>query len=269
MALLSVNELSFSYGARSVLKRVSLTLRPRETLGLIGPNGSGKSTLVRAISRTLPLRAGCVSIDGRDLCDLSRSQAARNIAVVPQNPVLPEAFTALEIVIMGRTPHVRFLRSEGPRDLEAVERAMEATDTLGLADRRIGELSGGERQRIVLARALAQEPQVLLLDEPTAHLDINYQVSLLDLVTHLKEEQGLGVLLVLHDLNLAAQYCQRLLLLHQGEVYAQGTPMEVITESNVSAVYGTQVHILPHPLNLLPATLLVPRDGGNGGARRP
>lgn len=250
-----------------MLKKVSLTVSPGETLGVIGPNGSGKSTLIRAVSRAVPLATGCVSIDGRELCRLSRSQVARSIAVVPQNPVLPEAFTALEIVMMGRTPHLGFLRSERPRDLAVVERAMEVTDTSRLAERRIGELSGGERQRVVLARALAQEPQVLLLDEPTAHLDINYQVSLLDLVNRLKHEQSLGVLLVLHDLNLAAQYCQRLLLLYRGEVYAQGTPGEVITEANVRAVYGAQVCILPHPVNFLPTTIVMPGDGrGNGDA---
>lgn len=265
MATLDIRGLTFSYGQRRVLKEVSLSLRPGETLGVIGPNGSGKSTLVRAISRAVPVPAGCVSIDGHDLCSLGRSQVARRIAVVPQAPVLPEAFTALEIVMMGRTPHLGFLRSEGPGDLTVVQRAMEVTDTYPLAERRIGELSGGERQRVALARALAQEPQVLLLDEPTAHLDINYQVSLLDLVDRLKEEQGLAVLLVLHDLNLAAQYCQRLLLLHRGEVFAQGTPGEVITEATVRAVYGTQVCILPHPVNSLPTTIVMPHNGkGNG-----
>lgn len=261
MACLNVRRLTFSYGAGCVLNGVSLNLAAGETLGVIGPNGSGKSTLIRAISRTLPLKAGSVSLDDRDLCSLSRSQLARQIAVVPQNPNLPEAFTAAEIVIMGRTPHLSFLQPEGLRDLEVVERAMVATDTWSLAARRIGELSGGERQRVVLARALAQEPQVLLLDEPTAHLDINYQVALLDLVNDLKDQQGLGVLLVLHDLNLAAQYCQRLLLLNRGEVFAQGGPAEVITEANINAVYGTHVRILPHPDNLLPTTIIVPGDG--------
>lgn len=261
MAFLDIHGLTFSYGERCVLKKVSLSVSPGETLGVIGPNGSGKSTLIRVISRVVPLVTGCVSIDGTDLCRLSRSQLARRIAVVPQAPTLPEAFTVLEIVMMGRTPHLGFLRSEGPRDLGVVERAMEVTNTSALAERRIGELSGGERQRVVLARALAQEPQVLLLDEPTAHLDINYQVSLLDLVDRLKHEQGLGVLLVLHDLNLAAQYCQRLLLLHRGEVFTRGTPAEVITEANVRAVYGAQVCILPHPVNLLPTTIVMRGDG--------
>jgi iron complex transport system ATP-binding protein len=262
--LLQASQVSVSYGQKQVLREVSLSLAPGEMVGLIGPNGSGKSTLVRAFSRVIPLRAGCVSIGGRNLVTLSRSEAARYIAVVPQNPTLPEAFTVLEVVMMGRTPHLSLLRSESRQDLLVVRRAMELTETWALAERRIEQLSGGERQRVVLARALAQEPQVLLLDEPTAHLDINYQVALLDLVRELKEEQGLGVLLVLHDLNLAAQYCERLLLLHHGQVFAEGHPQEVITEANIRAVYGAQVHILPHPLNQLPATLVVPGDGGNG-----
>jgi len=262
MSRLQLENVTLAYGERVVLKGISFEVRPGEILGLVGPNGCGKSTLVKGITRVLPLRSGQVFLDGRDIARMSIAQIAQIVAVVPQSPTLPEAFTAFEIVLMGRTPHLGFLRYESQRDVEIVVRAMEMTHTLSLAGRRIGELSGGERQRLIIARALAQEPKIVLLDEPTAHLDINYQIETLDLIATLCDQQGLTALVALHDLNLAAQYCHRVVMISEGRIHAEGTPREVITAQNVREVYGVQVCVYPHPLNNLPATLITAKGNG-------
>ncbi|TMB96315.1 MAG: ABC transporter ATP-binding protein [Chloroflexi bacterium] len=231
----------------TALRGVSLVVSGGELVGLIGPNGSGKSTLVRAVTGVLHPGAGQVRLLGVEAGSLSQRQRALRVAVVPQNPALPDAFTALEVVLMGRTPHLRLLENEGRRDLKAVSRAMRATDTMELADRRIGELSGGERQRVVLARALAQETPLLLLDEPTAHLDIGHQASVLELMRRLCLQQKRGVLAVVHDLTLAAQFCDRLVMLSHGEIAAQGTAAQVLQAPVIQQVYGASVQVLVHP----------------------
>lgn len=262
---------SFGYGDRLVLRDVNLAVARGEMVGIIGPNGGGKSTLVRGLSRVLPTREGKVWLDGVELARLSSGELARRLAVVPQSPNLPEAFTALEIALMGRTPHLGLLGSERPADYEIVEHAMRLTNTWHLAGRPVGELSGGEKQRVVLARALAQQPEVLLLDEPTAHLDIGHQSAVLDVLKRLNEDQALTVLAVFHDLNVASQYCRRLLLLADGRIVADGRPAEVITADSAQAVYGAGVCIFSHPLNGLPVALVTPTNGAgsNGGADAP
>mgnify|MGYP005844416359 CR=1 FL=1 len=254
--LLQVEGLSFAYDARPTLSEVSLQARAGELVGVLGPNGSGKSTLVRLISGVLRPAAGRVLVAGDDVSRLSRAEAARRIAVVPQSPHLPDSFTAWEIVLLGRTPHLRLFQSEGPRDFAAVRRAMEVCGIWELAGRRVGELSGGERQRVVIARALAQQPSLLLLDEPTSHLDINHQTSILDLIAAIGRDEGLAVVAVFHDLNLAAQYCHRLLVLRAGRVVAEGPPRAVITVENVALAYGAPVCIVSHPHNGLPVALV-------------
>jgi len=258
--VLQVANLSFAYGNWQVLADVELRVRAGEIVGIIGPNGAGKSTLLRAISGVLRPDEGRIIVCGDDIAQISRVELARRVAVVPQSANLPESFTAIEIVILGRTPHLRLLQSEGPSDLAVVRRAMESCGILELADRRIGELSGGERQRVVIARALAQEPKLLMLDEPTSHLDINHQAAILDLVASLAEERELGVLVVFHDLNLAAQYCHRLVILKTGRVVATGPPEKVITADTVALTYDARVCIVPHPHNNLPAALIVGRN---------
>jgi iron complex transport system ATP-binding protein len=181
------------------------------------------------------------------------------LAVVPQSPHLPEDFAALEIVLMGRAPHLGVLRAEGARDLAIVRRAMLATDTLDLADRPVGELSGGERQRLIIARALAQEPALLLLDEPTSHLDVHHQVQVMEIL-RAQVGKGLAALAVFHDLNLAAQFCDRLLLLFRGQIVAAGDPAEVITAENIARIYGPGIVVTPHPSNGRP-TALVAAEG--------
>ena len=245
---LEIRGLSVAYGARLVLRDVSLSLPHGRLLGLVGPNGSGKTTLIRAVSGVAAVQAGEVRLDGDDALRLSAREVALRAAVVPQNPQLPPAFTALELVLMGRTPHLKLLQSEGQADLHAARRAMLATDTWELAGRRIGELSGGERQRLLIARALAQETPLLLLDEPTAHLDVGHQAATLRLMARLCRSEGKAVLAAVHDLTLAAQFCYRLVMLHQGRVIAEGAPGEVLTRERLRRVYGTALHILSHPL---------------------
>jgi len=262
MSKLQLQDVTLAYGSKAVLGRISLETGQGEILGIVGPNGCGKSTLIKGITRVLPLRLGSIFIDGQDIAEMSTSQIAQVVAVVPQGPSLPEAFTALEVVLMGRTPHLGFLRYEGQRDVDIALSAMEMTGTAYLAERRVGELSGGERQRLTIARALTQEPKIILLDEPTAHLDINYQIETLNLITNLCRVQGLTALVAMHDLNLAAQYCDRIIMINGGHIYAEGSPTEVITVGNVREVYGAEVCIMPHPLNDLPATLIT--ANGNG-----
>jgi iron complex transport system ATP-binding protein len=231
-----------------------------EVLGLVGPNGSGKTTLIRAVTGGVPAE-GLVALMGDETRSMRASERARRVAVVPQNPLLPDAFTALEAVLMGRAPHLAFLEGESERDIITARRAMEETSTWEFADRPLGELSGGERQRVALARALAQEPRLLLLDEPTAHLDIGHQGSVLGLVRRLCRSEGKGALAVVHDLTLAGQYCDRVVLLRDGEVAAEGEPATVLTEPLLRAVYGAGVSVFSHPETGLPVVAPSP-DGG-------
>ena len=247
-AALDVRNLTVAYGARVALRDVSLSLPVGELLGLVGPNGSGKTTLIRAVSGVVAPQAGGVSLDGDDALRLSPKEVALRVAVVPQNPQLPPAFTALELVLMGRTPHLKLLQGEGQGDLRAARRAMLATDSWELAGRRVGELSGGERQRLLVARALAQETPLLLLDEPTAHLDVGHQAATLRLMARLCRSEGKAVLAAVHDLTLAAQFCRRLVMLNQGRVIAEGSPGEVLTRERLRQVYGTSLHVLSHPV---------------------
>jgi iron complex transport system ATP-binding protein len=257
MLTLRLKQVSLGYGRQTILKNVSLEASPQEVLGIIGPNGSGKSTLIKGITRLLVPSSGEIYIDGHALGQLNHNELARLVAVVPQNALLPELFTALEVVLMGRTPHLGLFRYESNRDMAIVYKALEATSTTHLAERRIGELSGGEKQRLVIARALAQEAKIMLLDEPTAHLDIKYQIETLDLVHQLCHERKLIVVIALHDLNLAVQYCHRLIILHNGKIHSQGSPGAVITAQTIKEVYGIDVYVCPHPVNQLPATLIV------------
>ncbi|MBI2854015.1 MAG: ABC transporter ATP-binding protein [Chloroflexi bacterium] len=260
---LRIEGITLGYNGKDVVNGVSLAAMPGELLGLVGPNGCGKSTLIRGISHVLQPRSGHVTVEGKDITSLRRQELARLIGVVPQNPYLPQAFTVLELVLMGRTPYLSRFGSEAPRDIKIAWQAMETTGVHGLAERRIGELSGGERQRVVVARALAQEPKIMLLDEPTASLDINYQVQIMDMVSKLCHEHMLVVLIALHDLNLAAQYCDRLLMLHQGKIRFNGPPASVITRESIRSVYGVDVYVSSHPLNQLPTTFVVAGAGSS------
>ncbi len=256
--MIKLNNVSLGYNHRPVLEDVSLEAKPGHILGLVGPNGSGKSTLIKGMTRVIDLFCGHIFIDGRDIRTIKREELARLAATVPQSPVLPAAFTAFEVVLLGRTPHLGLLRYEGKKDLAIAWQAMTATHTESFAERKVSELSGGERQRIVIARALAQQPKALLLDEPTANLDINHQIEILNLVKSLCREQDLTVIIALHDLNLAAQYCDWLVMLNGGRVHAEGKPSDILTAPNIKQVYGAEVCVYPHPINKLPITLITP-----------
>jgi len=250
--MLEINLLSVTYRQTDpsgvlALDQVSLSVQPGEILVVIGPNGAGKSTLIRAVSGALPYLSGSVSVNGKDLAHLSSIQRARQLAVVPQARNMPAAFTVFQSVLMGRTPYLGWLGQTNSQDHRVTRRSLELTLTLELAERRVGELSGGEQQRVLLARALAQDTPVLLLDEPTTHLDLQHQSSLLNLVRQLADDKKLAVLMVLHDLNLASLYADRVALLVAGRVRAIGTPQEVLTEQDLSSVYNIPVHVIPHP----------------------
>lgn len=247
--MLQIGDLCVQYGERPVLKDVQLSLRNGEVLALIGPNGSGKSTLIRAISGVIPIAHGSIRVDGQELPFLSPMERARKIAVVPQAVSLPPAFTVWQTVLMGRTPFLNFLGQISQRDEEITHQALLRVQALHLAERRVGELSGGEAQRVLLARALAQSAPILLMDEPTAHLDLKYQVSILQMIRKLAHGDGLAILLVLHDLNLAAEYADRLALLADGRIAAVGSAREVLVADLISPVYGLPVRVVSHPLH--------------------
>ena len=263
--LLEIAHLTAGYGQQTVLRDVSLTVECGELVGLVGPNGAGKSTLLRVATGGLPLNSGSVRLMGAEVSGLPRQQIALRAAVLPQNSELPETFTAWEIVLMGRYPHLGWLRAEGPQDLAAARAAMLATSCWQHAKRRISELSGGERQAVLLARALAQESPLLLLDEPTAHLDIGHQADILSLVLDLCRKGTHGALAVIHDLTLAAQFCRRLIIMDQGRIVADGAPGDLLTKERVDAIYRARTDVFPHPLTGRP--IVVPaaptdQDGG-------
>ncbi len=264
--MLQLENITLGYGKQIILNGINLTAEQGEIMGIIGPNGSGKSTLIKGICRLLEPQTGRVLIAGQDVAHLSRGQLAQLVAVVPQTPTLPDTFTAFEIVLMGRTPYLGRFRFEGMTDFDIAWKAMGITGTQEIAERRMDEISGGQKQLLTIARALTQEPKLILLDEPTAHLDINYQIETLDFVSRLCKEQNLAAVAVLHDLNLAAQYCDRLALLSNGGVYAKGSPDEVITEQHIKEVYGANVCVYPHPANSLPTTVIMPGKGNQTGA---
>jgi iron complex transport system ATP-binding protein len=263
MIKLEIQNISLCYNHFPVVADLSFQVLPGEMLGLIGPNGCGKTSIIRALSRVMIPRAGHIKLDGKEINGLSRGQLAKLIGVVPQNPALPDTFTVAEVVLLGRTPHLGLLRHESARDLQIVGWAMQRTGIASLAARRMSELSGGERQRVTIARVLAQEPVAILLDEPTANLDINHQTAILDLIRDFCRERNLAVLIALHDLNLAAQYCDNLVMLKEGRWFAEGSPQQVITAANIRAVYGMESRVYPHPENHLPVVLVSRQDDSN------
>lgn len=245
--MLEILKLSANYGPKPILSEINLTVQPGEVVVLIGPNGAGKSTLIRAASGIHPLRSGTVRIDGFDLRNLTSSQRARRLAVIPQARNLPPAFSVYEVVLLGRTPYLGWMGQASNADHDRVRKALEQTQLTSKASCCVGELSGGEQQRVLLARALAQDTSTLLLDEPTTHLDLQHQAGLLNIVRSLAREAGKAVLMALHDLNLAGLYADRIALLVGGRLKYSGSPSDVLTEPNLSAVYQVPVQVMPHP----------------------
>jgi len=253
---LAAVDIAAGYDGLEVLKGVSVEGRAGELVGIIGPNGSGKTTLLRTMTRTLRPSAGSVTLNGFDIYAMHARDFARKVAVVPQETLIPFDFTVMEVVLMGRSPWLGRFDLEGPCDLDAAQEALRLTGMDHLGSRPINALSGGERQRVILARALAQGPEVLLLDEPTSHLDIAFQFEMMESVRCLCRERGLAALAVLHDLNLASHYCDSMVLISGGCVEATGSPAEVITPENITRVYGVSVLVNEHPTTHKPYVLV-------------
>jgi iron complex transport system ATP-binding protein len=245
--MLAIESISVCYQDRIALNNISFSVNSGEMLALIGPNGAGKSTLIKTISGVLPRRSGKVYIDRKEISKMSAGECARLLAVVPQAHSLPSAFTVYQTVLLGRTPYLGWLGNAGRKDHAIVQKALEQTGIADMAERRIGELSGGEQQRVLLARALAQATPILLLDEPTNHLDMRHQTGFLSLVRQLAVDNGLAVLVALHDLNLASLYTDRVAVLLQGQLKAVGTPEQVFTQEILSPVYGVGLTVITHP----------------------
>ncbi|MDW8045556.1 MAG: ABC transporter ATP-binding protein [Nitrososphaerota archaeon] len=271
MVKLLIEGVECYYGSIKALDGVSFSVNEREFVGVIGPNGSGKTTLLRTISGVLRPNVGTVLLDDWNIHNLKRFEVAQRMAVVPQITSTPFNFTVAEVVLMGRNPYIKRFEGERSKDFQVVERAMRLTNTLHLAERSIDELSGGERQRVIIARALAQEPSVMLLDEPTLHLDINYQIEIMELLRKLCKEDGLIVLAVLHDFNLAAKYCDSLILLDKGRIVSIGPVETVLTSENLKKVFQVDVvikkHHITNSLYVIPITTLKPRSERSKGVR--
>jgi iron complex transport system ATP-binding protein len=239
------------------MEGVSFAVDEAQIVAIIGPNGSGKTTLLKIINGTLFPDSGQMLIDGKDTLRWSRKDIAQKVAIVPQETAVIFPFYAEEIVLMGRFPHLNNYRFEDKKDYRIVHEAMEKTDTLAFATRRFDELSAGERQRVLIARALAQEPKVLLLDESTVFLDLKHQLQFLALLRQLNAQQQLTVIFVTHDINLAAQNADKIILLYYGKIYAIGNPAEVITAANIKEVYEVEVLVDENPQSGLPRMTLL------------
>lgn len=265
--MLKIINLTCGYGAKIVLYDISFDIDKGEFLGIIGPNGSGKTTLLRVLSRAIVPMKGEIFVDGKNIRTRPLKELAKDIAVVSQNPPLSH-MSVEEFVLLGRIPYYQgFQFFETKKDMELAGRSMDLTGIFKLKDRLLNQLSGGEKQLVLIARALAQEPRVLLLDEPTAHLDIAHQAGIMDLVKRLNKELGLTVIIILHDLNLASEYCQKLLLINEGRIHKIGQPDKVLDYQTIEEVYKTIVVVEKNPLSSKPYVLLVSEEERQRGGR--
>jgi iron complex transport system ATP-binding protein len=256
---IQTTQLEHSYGNISVLTDISLSIPKGDFFVIIGPNGSGKTTLMKTISGIEKLQKGHLMIMGHSVRNYSRKALARTLAFVPQMVLEDIPFTVTEVVLMGRSPHLGILGMEEKEDLEIAKQAMAFTEVEHLADRKLDQLSGGERQRVFIARAVCQEPQIILLDEPTAALDLAHQVRVMDLMEKLKEEKGVTIVMVSHDVNLAAMYGDQLLLLKRGKIVSLGTPSEVLNFKTLEEAYGCLLLVDESPMGKFPRVTLVPK----------
>lgn len=256
--VVSLNGVSFAYERQNILEQISFAVSKGDFLAVLGPNGSGKSTLLKAIDGQIRIAQGKISILGRDLQEYSARELAREVAMLPQQTTAAGAFTVEETVLMGRYPYQGLLGLEARQDLEIARAAMASTKVDQLRKRKLDQLSGGELQRVLLARALCQEPQIILLDEPTSSLDPAHQVRIMDLLERLHQEQKLTVIMVVHDLNLAALYAQQMLLMRAGRVFCQGAPQEVLSFEKLEQVFDCVLLVEEGSLDQLPRVSLVP-----------
>jgi len=258
--MIEVKSVSFRYHDDWVLRDLSFRVDKGEFIGVIGPNGSGKTTLLKSLYRLLSPQSGEILLDGILLKEMTRTGIARKIAVVAQETQLLFPFRVMEVVLTGRSPYLGHLMFESERDLDIAKKAMAWTDVLPFSERPIDELSGGERKRVFIARALAQEPDVILLDEPAASLDIHHQIDFLDLILTLNRERRLTIVMASHDMNLASEFCDRLILLKEGRIHKIGPPREVITRENIENVYGCKVWVDSNPLSGMPRITLLKKE---------
>ncbi|VUT23592.1 MAG: Cobalamin import ATP-binding protein BtuD [Candidatus Methanolliviera sp. GoM_asphalt] len=256
--MLSVEEIDAYYGNVKVLEKINFSAKEGKLLGIIGPNGSGKTTLLKVISKIIKPSVGTVLLNEFDISKMGKRELARKMAVVPQESSTSFSFTAMEIVLMGRTPHLKRFETEGLEDLEVAKRCMKLTNCSNLAERQIDELSGGELQKVIIARALAQEPKVLLMDEPTSHLDIKNQIEILELMKRLTDDR-LIVIAVFHDLNMASRYCEELILLKEGKIVSFGRTEEVLTSENIRNVFDISTSIKRDPLTNSLSLMVIPK----------
>ncbi len=256
---LHVEDLSLGYGDRTVIDHLDLHVPPGRVTAIVGPNACGKSTLLRSLSRLLAPRTGRVVLDGKDVHRMPAKQLARTLGLLPQSPIAPEGITVADLVGRGRHPHQGIFSRWNTADDDAVAAALDATATATLAERPVDELSGGQRQRVWIAMALAQQTDLLLLDEPTTFLDVSHQIEVLDLLTDLNHTRGTTIVMVLHDLNLAARYTDHLIALTAGQLHAAGHPDDVLTEDTVRAVFGLESKIITDPTSDRPLMLPIGR----------
>lgn len=258
--MIQVENLSFRYDGDWVLRNLSFPVQKGDFLGIVGPNGTGKTTLLKLLYRLMRPQKGRVLIDKTNLSNMRRNEISQKIAVVTQETQINFPFMALEVVLMGRSPHLKGLQFERKKDFDIARKAMELTDTLQVSHRPFNELSGGEKQRLFIARALAQQTEIILFDEPTANMDIRHQIGFYDLTTTLNDERNITVVVVSHDINLAAEFCKTILLLHRGNIFALGKPPEVVTKANIEAVYETPVLVDQNPATGAPRVTLLRRE---------
>ena len=261
---LVVDGLSAGYGDHAVLEGIDLELLPGKVTAIVGANASGKSTLLRTMSRLLAPSRGRITLDGKAVHQMPAKELARTLGLLPQSPIAPDGITVADLVGRGRNPHHGLFSRWGRADDEAVAAALAATRTSDLAERPVDELSGGQRQRVWIAMALAQGTDLLLLDEPTTFLDVSHQLEVLDLLTDLNRTRGTTIVLVLHDLNLAARYADNLVVLADGKLHASGPPTEVLTEEIVRRVFGLECRIITDPLSGRPHMLPIGRHHCGG-----
>jgi iron-chelate-transporting ATPase len=254
-ALFQLDAVSFAVSGRTLLQPLSLTLAPRRTVGLIGHNGSGKSTLLKLLARQQPPASGTIRFEGKPLTEWGDRAFARKVAYLPQATPAAAGMLVRELVALGRYPWHGALGRFGQTDRDKVEEAMQLTDVTGMADRLVDTLSGGERQRVWLAMLVAQDAECLLLDEPISALDVAHQMEVLSLVQSLSHAKGLGVVVVLHDVNMAARFCDHIIALHSGRIIANGPPEDILTSDALRAIYGLDMHIVQHPASGHPVAI--------------
>ena len=256
--MIDIDTVCLKYGPREVIRKVSVQISQGEFFMIIGPNGAGKTSLLKAISGLHAITSGRLHVQKKSVTDYSRKELSRTLAMVPQSINVDFPFTVAETVLMGRYPHLGFVALESLRDIEFAEQAMEFTEVLHLSDRRLGQLSGGERQRVIIARALCQNPKILLLDEPTASLDPAHQLKIMDLMERLRRQEQTTIVMVSHDLNLASIYADRLLLLKNGQVAKTGVPQEVLTRPLLETCYACNLAVDEQPFSGTPRVSLLP-----------